>query len=306
MGKQARQRINTHFKDKTTVRETLELYDELLANTPVKKSQNKIRKLIQSIKYLIKRYIFARSFLIAKESRYGSQLKFKTEDAVGRHIYKHSDYEEDLSEYICRHVRFEEGDIALDVGANIGWYSLLLNNLMPEKCQIFAFEPDPLNYELLLFNLGLNKASKVVGENYAVSDKNEIKKLYRYSSKNLGRHSLLDINEGEPIEVRAVALDTYIENKKIDLGRIKFIKMDIEGYEYFALSGAKKVLDNVNCLISEFVPARIKSGGIDPVLLIQLLEGKGFKPHLIKNRELSLATIDELLASNAIDIIWLK
>jgi FkbM family methyltransferase len=263
-------------------------------------------KFIPSAKYLFFRHIFRREFLIAKESRYGSQLKFKTEDAVGRHIFKNSDYEKDLSDFICRHVLFEEGDIALDIGANIGWYSLLLNNLMPEKCQILAFEPDPLNYELLLFNLKLNNASKVLAINCALSEKDEVKKLYRYSSRNLGRHSLLDINEGEYIEVRAFSLDNYIQNNKIGFGRVKFAKMDIEGYEYFALSGALKVLDNVNCLISEFVPARIKSGGIDPMLLIQLLIGRGFKPNLIKDGELSLTTGDELMASNAVDIIWLK
>jgi len=263
-------------------------------------------KLIPSAKYLIYRHIFRRKFLIAEESRYGSQLKFKTEDAVGRHIYKNLDYEKDLSEFICRHVLFEEGDIALDIGANIGWYSLLLNNLMPEKCQIMAFEPDPLNHELLLFNLKLNNASKVVAINCALSEKNEVKKLYLYPSKNLGRHSLLDINEGGYIEVRSLALDSYIQNNNIEFGRIKFAKMDIEGYEYFALSGALKVLESVKCLIIEFVPTRIKSGGIDPMLLIQLLKRKGFNPNLIKDGELRFATSDELLASKAIDIIWLK
>ena len=116
----------------------------------------------------------------------------------------------------------------------------------------------------------------------------------------------MDINDGGYIEVRSLALDSYIQNNNIDFGRIKFAKMDIEGYEYFALSGALKVLNSVKCLISEFVPARIKSGGIDPMLLIQLLKSKGFSPNLIKDGELKFATSDELLASNAIDIIWLK
>ena len=67
-----------------------------------------------------------------------------------------------------------------------------------------------------------------------------------------------------------------------------------------------KVLSSVKCLISEFVPTRIKSGGIDPILLIQMLKRKGFNPNLIKDGKLRFATSDELLASNAIDIIWLK
>ena len=183
---------------------------------------------------------------------------------------------------------------------------MLLNKLMPESSKIYAFEPDPVNYGLLSENIRLNDAQNVVSVNSALSNKKEIKKLYLYSNKNLGRHSLLDINEGEYVNVETLVLDDYLESENIELSKIKFVKIDIEGYEYFALSGASKVLDHVQCLISEFVPAHMQRGGIEPVLLIELMRGKGFLPNVVVDSELCSISDDDLLNVSACDIIWLR
>ena len=260
----------------------------------------------QSLKYVINRFLFRKPFLIATDQQYGTRLKFKTEDVVGRHIYKRGSYEKHLSDYIARHRVFSEGDVALDIGANIGWYSLLLNKLMPKKSSIIAFEPDPLNYELLTNNITLNRASNVTAVNCALSDKKEIKKLYQYASKNLGRHSLLDINEGDYVEVQAFVLDDYLKENNIPLDKIKFIKIDIEGYEYFALRGAGEVLSKVDCLISEFVPGHMEKGGVEPGLLVDLLTEKGLKSHIMEAGELVAIGKQELLTRKACDIVWLR
>lgn len=263
-------------------------------------------KTIQSLKYVINRFILRKPFLIATENQHGTKLKFKTEDVVGRHIYKRGEYEKSLSDFIAKKIIFKEGDVALDIGANIGWYSLLLGKLIPQKSAILAFEPDPLNFELLTHNIKLNSVTNVTPVNCALSDKKEIKKLFRYSNKNLGRHSLLDINEGEFVEVEAVVLDDYLSENKIDFEKVKFIKIDIEGYEYFALCGAKRVLDNVQYLISEFVPKHMKKGGVEPGLLIDLLTEKGLKSHILKEGELVPVAKAELLSKEACDIVWVR
>lgn len=261
---------------------------------------------IQSIKYLIYRYFFAKKYLIAHAEEYSIKLKFKIEDTIGRRIYKKGAYEKELSDFIIKHIQFDAGDVALDVGANIGWYSLLLDKNMPEGCQIYAFEPDPLNYQLLMFNIQMNGADKVNASQNALSDKKETKKLYRYSNRNLGRHSLLDINQDDFVEVEALILDDFMQLNNIDFSKVKFAKIDIEGYEYFALSGALKVLDSIDCLISEFVPRYLEHGKVKPELLINLLEGKGFKSNTLKNGILSPVTRDDILSRASSDIIWLK
>lgn len=263
-------------------------------------------KKIRALKYLVNRFILRRQYLTAKENNYGIRFKFKTEDVVGRHIYKSGEYEKNLSEFVARELVFQEGDVALDVGANIGWYSLLLDKLMPENSLVYAFEPDPLNYALLSSNIELNNAGKVVPVNLALSDKNEIKKLYQYSNNNLGRHSLLDINEGGYVEVETITLDSYIDSLDIDMARVKFLKIDIEGYEYFALRGANRVLDNVTTVISEFVPRYMEKGGVEPERFLDLLIGKGFSPYIVRDGDLVLQDKDMLLIKKACDIVWLK
>jgi len=264
------------------------------------------KKILRTLTYVVNRFAFRKSFLIAKSDRNDVKLRFKTEDVVGRHIYKRGDYEKHLSDFISDKINFENGDVALDIGANIGWYSLLLSRLMPEASIVYAFEPDPLNYELLSHNIRSNAARNVVPVNCAVSDKKEIKRLYRYSNNNLGRHSLLDINSANYVEVQANVLDDFLSEMRVDFSRIKFIKIDIEGYEYFALCGAKKAIHNVKFLISEFVPRHMKKGGVEPGLLIDLLVDAGLKPNVIINGKLMSVTKHDLLQKDACDIVWIR
>lgn len=263
-------------------------------------------KTIRSLKYLANRFILRRQYLTAKDNKYGIRFKFKTEDVVGRHIYKSGEYEKNLSEFVAKNLSFQRGDVALDVGANIGWYSLLLDKLMPDNSLIYAFEPDPLNYGLLCSNIKLNNASKVVPVNFALSDKNEIRKLYQYSNNNLGRHSLLDINEDSYVEVETITLDGYIDSAGIDVTSVKFLKIDIEGYEYFALCGANNVLDHISTVISEFVPRYMEKGGVEPERFLDLLIEKGFDPYFVRDGGLVLQEKAVLLTNKACDIVWLK
>ncbi|OED35680.1 hypothetical protein AB833_29430 [Chromatiales bacterium (ex Bugula neritina AB1)] len=262
-------------------------------------------KSIQSLKYIFLRHLFRREFLIASENIFGTRFKFKTEDVIGRHIYKYGEYENEISQYILNHVDINDG-ICLDNGANIGWYSLLLQKASQGSSEIYAFEPDPLNFRLLKNNIEINGADNIHPVNCALSNKKEEKKLYRYSNKNLGRHSLLEINESDSVDVEALVLDDFIAESNIDCSKIKFIKIDIEGYEYFALSGALKTLESVQCIVSEFVPEHMKKGGVDPALLIDILMGKGFKPNELENGTVKPLSRDELLNSAGLDIIWLK
>jgi FkbM family methyltransferase len=257
--------------------------------------------------YFINRYILFRKYLIARSKKYHISLKFRIEDAGGRTIYKRGLYEEELSDYISRELQFDFNDIFLDVGANIGWYSLLLNNITPPDTKIYAFEPDKLNFELLSFNVKKNKADKVTCINKAISDKAETKELFLYPNKNRGRHSLLPINNGEKINVETIQLEKFITDNSIDFKKIKFMKMDIEGYEYIALKGANKLLKHVPYILSEYSPEYMKKGGIEPKSYIDLLYLNFYSPFLIENGKLKeIKTIELLATEKNLDILWIK
>ena len=81
----------------------------------------------------------------------------------------------------------KKGDVVIDCGANIGYYSLLFSKLVGDSGKVFAFEPDPTNFSLLQKNLKENNIKNVIALNLAVSDKNEKKSSRRSSFTTLPR-----------------------------------------------------------------------------------------------------------------------
>lgn len=238
-----------------------------------------IRYYFLSFLYLVHCWILHTRRLVAYSPQYNLKFNFITKDVMGRLIYKRGLHEQENTDFLLSNLTFEEGDVWFDIGANIGWYSQVITKQVPQKITAYAFEPDPINYSLLEENIKINNIASIVCVNKALSDQTEVKKLYLYPEKNLGRHSLLPINDSPGISIETISLDQYISENDIDIKKIKFIKMDIEGYEYIALSGAKAILDHVPFLLCEFSPNYMKKGGIISEDLLQLMDHYHYSPH---------------------------
>ena len=264
------------------------------------------KTLIKSLSYAIGRFVFRKKYMIAHSPRYGLKLKFRTPDGGGRAIYKRGLYEEPLTNYLVRELECEDGDLIFDVGANIGWYSCLLSRHHP-GVRIFCFEPDPENYELLRGNLKRNSVERVHAAMMGIGEKTETRTLYLYKKSNVGRHSMLDINEGPTIDVEVTSLDEFVEENDLDFERVAFLKIDIEGFEYFAFKGAEKLLRHVPLLLAEFSPGYMREGGVEPADLLELLHGHGFDPFSIEGLDLISRGDEELLDRNRnINLLWLR
>lgn len=260
---------------------------------------------LRSLSYLVNRWILRRPFLEARVSSPRLRFRVKTEDVVGRHIYKYQVHEPLLSRFLAYSLQFEPGDVVFDIGANIGWYSLLLASLMPDDADVFAFEPDPLNFELLEHNIELNGSSRIAAIPKALGAEEGIQRLYQHDSNNLGRHSLLQLQDGKSVEVPTTTLDRFWDERKLGERVPRFIKIDIEGYESVALSGAMKVLERCPALLCEFSPDYMRQGGIDPSELIDLLAGLGFEPHTIGESGLEPVSVDALVELTQVtDLFW--
>ena len=85
----------------------------------------------------------------------------------------------------------KKGDVVVDVGANIGYYTILLADKVGKNGKVYAFEPDKLNFEILVKNIKANNLKNVIAVNAAVGRKNETKVLYK-SEENLGDHKLFN------------------------------------------------------------------------------------------------------------------
>src|SRR5262245_4784634 len=143
-----------------------------------------MQRFLRSVDYLFRRHVLRRPYLVAKTDYSGLRLRVKTEDVVGRRLYKHGTLEAECGQLVAGHVRIEPGDVMVDAGANVGWYSLVLDRLAPAGVDIYAFEPDPENFGLLAQNLEMNGATHVHAVRYALADRAGRVPLYLYPEKN--------------------------------------------------------------------------------------------------------------------------
>jgi len=135
------------------------------------------------------------------------------------------------------------GMTVLDLGANIGYVSLLLGRLIGNKGFMYAAEPDIKNFNIMSKNIKINNFEKNTKlDNVAFSDTTG--KIDFYISDFSNMHSIIE-NGGKSISVNSFSLDDYFHSKeKIP----EFIKMDIEGAEVNVLSGMDRILDRAKNL----------------------------------------------------------
>ena len=261
-------------------------------------------KLFKSISFLVLRYLIHCNFATAKVFSLKAKFRCSIKDVLGRHLYKYGVHEPENSKFLQQIIKLVDGDIAIDIGANLGWYSVLLNRVSQNGSSIFAFEPDPNNFELLKFNVAKNDCSNVKAFNKAVSVKSETLSLYKYPEKNLGRHSLLPQKGAQEIKVNTVCLDEFL-NAEFH-SKVKFIKIDIEGYEFYALRGAMKILKNCPMVMMEFSP-HLSPEPSHATELVQFMANLEFVPKLLKHGKLEEIELDSLTCeTRQLDVIWLK
>jgi FkbM family methyltransferase len=152
------------------------------------------------------------------------------------------------------------GMTVLDVGANLGYYATLLIRLAGKDGAVYAFEPEPNNFQILVANICLNmallsKRPQVRFFQLALSDRLGSATLERFE-KNLGFHRLAaDSNSSANcISVKTGTIDD-LRSQRIIPQRIDVIKADIQGSELAMLKGASQTIrDDRPALVLEFEP----------------------------------------------------
>jgi len=170
----------------------------------------------------------------------------------------------------------KKNDVVLDIGANIGYYTLIAAKLVGENGVVFAFEPEPTNFALLKRNVEINGYKNVILVQKAVSNKTGKVKLY-LSERNLGDHRIYNSQDGrQSIEIEAIRLDDYFKDYN---GKIDFIKMDVQGSEGGVFQGGSRVLKKNKDVkvVTEFWPVGLKRFGIDAEEYLKLIIEHGFQ-----------------------------
>ncbi len=146
--------------------------------------------------------------------------------------------------------RVKPGMIAYDVGANIGYITVMLARAVGANGQVFAFEALPANHARLQTNLSLNHASNATAIHAAVVGRPSPVKFLLHASHGMGKaagSAGRDENYGDEIEVPGTSLDHFIYTEGHPPPNV--IKLDIEGGEVLALPGMRRTLRDARPLL---------------------------------------------------------
>jgi FkbM family methyltransferase len=170
------------------------------------------------------------------------------------------------------------GDNVIDVGSNIGTLTLTAASLVGEKGKVVSIEPHPRTFGLFSKNIGLNRFKNIKSLNIAVGEKEGHVNFSSKKSDDLNR--VLQSSGG--IKVPILRLDEVVDREL----KIALLKIDVEGYEKFVISGAEKVLKNIDCIFFESWEKHFEEFGYSTRDLIKLIQEKGFEVYKILNGNL--------------------
>ena len=194
------------------------------------------------LNYYTRKYVLRRRHLVRKIHDYRLWLDLR-DPGLSRDVAVRGSREEQLKYIIDRTVG--PGDVVLDVGANIGYYTIMIARRVGSSGKIYAMEPEPRNFDLLQRNIRLNGAEGIV-ETFQMGASNApgVERLNVSPFSNL--HSFLSqpgepangSNAGDFTEVPMTDLSSFIQGKR----RVDLLRMDIEGYEVEVLTGLEKAI----------------------------------------------------------------
>jgi len=137
----------------------------------------------------------------------------------------------------------KKGMTCLDVGGNIGYYTLLESNIVGDTGKVIVIEPSPPNFQHLKKNLEIQDAKNIDAYNFAAGDVDGNVNFLVYQESN-GSFTIPDGETtdlpGELIKVPAKRIDTFLD--ELNINHVDFVRMDVEGYESHIIQGMKNTI----------------------------------------------------------------
>lgn len=184
----------------------------------------------------------------------------------------------------------QPGDTFVDVGAHIGYYSLLASSLVGEAGTVLTFEPESNNYQKIIDNIKRNNFTNIELINSALGSKNKTIELF-VNTDNDGGHALWDVGRHDfnqksrqtpkKQRVNLSTLDTAIQNRRDR--RFKLLKIDTEGAELEVLKGAKDLISQygIPYIICEVNRFGLEQMGTNETQLRAFMESHGYSTYLL-------------------------
>lgn len=185
---------------------------------------------------MLKKVIDSKGFNAVVKGRYGYIIFNKNDIFVGKAVEKYGEYSEHevkLFRRLCR-----EGGIVVEIGANIGTHTIALSEIVGKTGRVYAYEPQRIVFQTLCANIALNSLENVECYQTAISDEDGFLFLpdIRYDvAGNFGGIEVERFDDGHKVPVSRL-------DDLLDVPRLDFMKIDVEGMEQKVLSGAQSLV----------------------------------------------------------------
>ena len=223
----------------------------------------------------------------------GRMLVDLTDEGLGRVVYDLHEYEPDETGFLSD--RLHPGMFLVDIGANVGYYTLLASRLVGPTGQVIAFEPEAYNRLLLSRNVARNRLDNVRIMDCALGASSGSATI-RCSSTNFGDHRVgtRDPMQGD-VAIRIDTFDRMLTDVQSRLPDV--VKMDTQGYECHIVKGMKRFFEagHPALVLTEYWPYGMRQAGGEPSEFLRTFAEHGFVA--------SVFTRDSGLAATPVDLI---
>jgi len=204
---------------------------------------------------------FANSGVRASQQPDGYMFPVDRGTLLGWSVHFFGTYEPEVQTEIRRHLT--PGGIAIDVGANVGWHTLLMAARAGSTGRVYAFEPNDSTRRRLVSAVEANDLAHVTVDGRAVADLVGASGFQAPLAGHVwdGTGRLIAAPAREAAAIECTTLDAFVAERHIE--RLALVKIDVEGWELSVLRGARHVLSALRpVVVFEYDPAYVsRSGG---------------------------------------------
>lgn len=203
--------------------------------------------------------------------------------AIPIEILNFNNYEKEELDMIIKILEIVNPKFILDIGANIGYISLILGKYF-KNASIYSFEPILSTFDILKKNIEINKLSNIFINNCGISDENKLVTFYYYPEGTVNTSMKNLSQKKDVIEIKSYVkkLDDIVENLNM---KIDFLKCDIEGAELFAFKGGVNSLIKYKPIIyTELLRKWAEKFNYFCNDIIDLLNGIGYLCFIVKDK----------------------
>lgn len=217
---------------------------------------------------------------------------------------------EEWTERVLRQL-LEPGHAVVEVGANVGYFTLIAAHEVGATGSVIAFECDPVLAQIVRDNIEINGLQKIARvDERAASDRDGTATFYA-TDRHRGNGTLLAGLEQVPsnahdaraaIDVQTTTLDTALGDARVDL-----LKIDAEGAETAIFRGAAALLEGgrVATIVAEWYPAYVHAAGDDPRTVLEAFAARGYAFSAIdmKRRRMNGVSIEQLIERDVTELV---